>query len=184
MVYEGPFEGVLACEESLTGKELARHLGPPAKRTGGRRKKPVDRATDGTIKVRKASLHNLRDVDVELPAGEMTVVCGPSGSGKTSLAFDTLFAEGQRRFVECLSTYARQFLGRVDRPPVEEIEGLAAGGEDLEVGAVGQEGAHGAGGAVGWRGRGDRGPARGLDLGAGPGRGRLLAHRHPLRLHT
>ncbi|MAG55133.1 MAG: excinuclease ABC subunit A [Planctomycetes bacterium] len=70
-------------------------------------------------------MHNLKHVDARFPAGELTVVTGPSGSGKTSLAFDTLFAEGQRRFVECLSTYARQFLGRLDRPPLDSIEGLA-----------------------------------------------------------
>jgi len=69
--------------------------------------------------------HNLRGVDLRLPHGKMTVITGPSGSGKTSLAFDTLFAEGQRRYVEALSTYARRFLGRMEKPPVEKVEGLA-----------------------------------------------------------
>lgn len=69
--------------------------------------------------------HNLRSVDVQIPEGRLTVITGPSGSGKTSLAFDTLFAEGQRRYVESLSTYARRFLGRMERPPIDRAEGLA-----------------------------------------------------------
>ncbi|MCK6502811.1 excinuclease ABC subunit UvrA [Myxococcota bacterium] len=69
--------------------------------------------------------HNLRGVDLVLPHGQMTVITGPSGSGKTSLAFDTLFAEGQRRYVEALSTYARRFLGRMEKPPLDKAEGLA-----------------------------------------------------------
>jgi excinuclease ABC subunit A len=69
--------------------------------------------------------HNLRGVDLRIPHGQMTVITGPSGSGKTSLAFDTLFAEGQRRYVEALSTYARRFLGRMDKPPLDSALGLA-----------------------------------------------------------
>jgi excinuclease ABC subunit A len=76
------------------------------------------------ISVRGARLHNLRSVDVDIPHGKTTVITGVSGSGKTSLAFDTLFAEGQRLYVESLSTYARRFLGRVERAPVDRLEGL------------------------------------------------------------
>ncbi|MDK2971856.1 MAG: excinuclease subunit [Candidatus Sumerlaeota bacterium] len=74
------------------------------------------------IRVRGARTHNLKSVDVEFPAGKLTVVTGLSGSGKSSLAFDTVFAEGQRRYVESLSTYARQFIARMPRPPVDSID--------------------------------------------------------------
>ncbi len=77
------------------------------------------------IIIRKANQHNLKDVDLELPKNELIVFTGVSGSGKSSLAFDTIFAEGQRRYVESLSTYARQFLGQMDKPDVESIEGLS-----------------------------------------------------------
>ncbi len=80
---------------------------------------------DERIAIHGARTHNLKGIDVEIPHGKMTVVTGLSGSGKSSLAFDTIFAEGQRRFVESLSTYARRFLGRMDKPPVDSIEGLA-----------------------------------------------------------
>ena len=72
-----------------------------------------------------ASEHNLKSVDVEIPRDAMTVFCGPSGSGKSSLAMDTIYAEGQRRYVESLSSYARQFIGQVQKPRVERIEGLS-----------------------------------------------------------
>ena len=77
------------------------------------------------IIVRGAGQHNLKMVDADIPRGAMTVCCGPSGSGKTSLAFDTLYAEGQRRYVESLSPYARQFVGQVPKPIFERIEGLS-----------------------------------------------------------
>ena len=70
-------------------------------------------------------MHNLQDVSVEIPRDSLVVFTGLSGSGKSSLAFDTIFAEGQRRYVESLSAYARQFLGQVDRPDVDFIEGLS-----------------------------------------------------------
>jgi excinuclease ABC subunit A len=77
-----------------------------------------------SIRVRGARVHNLKNLDLEIPRNKLTVITGPSGSGKSSLAFDTLYAEGQRRYVESLSTYARQFLERVDRPDVDAIDGL------------------------------------------------------------
>lgn len=77
------------------------------------------------IRVKKAAQHNLKRIDVTLPRNRLVVVTGPSGSGKSSLAFDTLFAEGQRRYIECLSTYARQFIEQLEKPEVESIEGLS-----------------------------------------------------------
>ncbi|MEX1079205.1 MAG: excinuclease ABC subunit UvrA [Homoserinimonas sp.] len=84
---------------------------------------PVD--ADARLSVRGARVHNLRNVDLEIPRDSLVVFTGLSGSGKSSLAFDTIFAEGQRRYVESLSAYARQFLGQVDRPDVDFIEGLS-----------------------------------------------------------
>ncbi len=78
-------------------------------------------ARNGSIEIRKASVHNLKDIDCSIPFGKLTVITGPSGSGKSSLAFDTLYAEGRRRFVESLTSYARQFLERLPRPDVESI---------------------------------------------------------------
>jgi excinuclease ABC subunit A len=77
------------------------------------------------ILVKKASQHNLKHIDVQLPRNKLIVVTGPSGSGKSSLAFDTLFAEGQRRYIECLSAYARQYIEQMEKPEVESIEGLS-----------------------------------------------------------
>ena len=79
----------------------------------------------GDIIIEGAKVHNLRDIDVRIPRNSLTVVTGLSGSGKSSLAFDTLYAEGQRRYVESLSAYARQFLDQMQKPDVERIEGLS-----------------------------------------------------------
>ncbi len=80
---------------------------------------------DNTIRIRGARQHNLKNIDLELPRDRLIIFTGVSGSGKSSLAFDTIFAEGQRRYVESLSAYARQFLGQVDKPDVDSIEGLS-----------------------------------------------------------
>jgi len=80
---------------------------------------------DNFIKIRGARVHNLKNVDVDIPRNKLVVITGISGSGKSSLAFDTLYAEGQRRYVESLSAYARQFLGVMDKPDVDKIEGIS-----------------------------------------------------------
>ncbi len=147
LVAEGTPEQVASVKGSHTGLALG-HLLQAAKdratrrKPAVRRKKVVDPAValaamldavgkssidpgPPSITVRGAALHNLKHVNADIPRGAMTVCCGPSGSGKTSLAFDTLYAEGQRRYVESLSPYARQFVGQVPKPIFERIEGLA-----------------------------------------------------------
>src|SRR5882762_8181410 len=80
-----------------------------------------------SIHIRGARVHNLKDVSLDIPHDRLTVLTGVSGSGKSSLAFDTIYAEGQRRYVESLSAYARQFLERMEKPDVDEIDGIAPG---------------------------------------------------------
>ena len=88
-------------------------------------KKVVPQAQRQFIKIRGASEHNLKHIDIDIPRNEFVVLTGLSGSGKSSLAFDTIYAEGQRRYMESLSSYARQFLGQMEKPEVESIEGLS-----------------------------------------------------------
>src|SRR5580698_147890 len=78
----------------------------------------------GVIQIRGARQNNLKGIDLDLPLGKLNVISGPSGSGKSSLAFDTIYAEGQRRYVETFSPYTRQFLERMDKPDVDRIDGL------------------------------------------------------------
>ena len=129
IVAAGTPEEVARCEESYTGRAL-RDVLPGMKRE--RVKAPAlqppgfDELPDAKrITVRGAKQHNLQGVDLDLPRDKMTVFAGPSGSGKSSLAMDTLYAEGQRRYVESLSSYARQFLGQMPKPRVEHVGGLS-----------------------------------------------------------
>src|SRR5579864_5755601 len=96
-----------------TSKELAAVSAPPSS------------SHSESIVVRGARTHNLKNIDFEIPHNALTVVTGVSGSGKSSLAFDTIYAEGQRRYVESLSAYARQFLERIEKPDADHIEGIA-----------------------------------------------------------
>ncbi len=80
---------------------------------------------ENCIYIKGARVHNLRNIEVEIPHNKLVVVTGLSGSGKSTLAFDTIFAEGQRRYVESLSAYARQFLGKINKPDVDIITGIA-----------------------------------------------------------
>ena len=155
IVIEGTPEEVAACDESYTGIALRTVLpgfkrnggtkkgsrvgqarpasaGPPSVQVGdggparlsSRLSHPTFSATS-SIRIVGAAQHNLQGIDLEVPREQMSVFCGPSGSGKTSLAMDTLYAEGQRRYVESLSSYARQFLGQMPKPRVESIQGLS-----------------------------------------------------------
>ena len=79
---------------------------------------------EDVIHIHRARTHNLKNITVDIPRNQLVIISGVSGSGKSSLAFDTLFAEGQRRYVESLSAYARQFLGRMQKPDVDFIDGI------------------------------------------------------------
>ena len=87
--------------------------------------KAINEVHGEKIRIQGAREHNLKNINVEIPRNSLVVISGLSGSGKSSLAFDTLFAEGQRRYMESLSSYARQFLGSMDKPDVDLIEGLS-----------------------------------------------------------
>ena len=147
IVAAGTPEEIAECPESHTGLALApllkiktsklkksaksaqRSNGRLASATGPRWQTVHDDGSNGkssrSIIVRGAAQHNLQGIDVEIPREKLSVFCGPSGSGKSSLAMDTLYAEGQRRYVESLSAYARQFLGQMPKPRVEHIHGLS-----------------------------------------------------------
>ena|ERR1035438_4761462 len=83
------------------------------------------------IRIQGARVHNLKNISLSIPREKLTVITGVSGSGKSSLAFDTIYAEGQRRYVESLSAYARQFLERMEKPDVDDIDGIAWNGAEL-----------------------------------------------------
>ena len=139
LVAEGTPEVVAAVEGSPTGRALRRVLAPrpslevEVKKTGTRKgakaKQTIENRSSEqsltSISVRGARQHNLKGVDIDIPRHQMTVCGGPSGSGKSSFAIDTLYAEGQRRYVESLSSYARQFLAPLQKPKVESITGLS-----------------------------------------------------------
>jgi len=152
VVVSGTPEDIAACEASHTGRALKTVLGvgpvspavptdrtrsakktsrsaaaavPAPKLTSAARITPPPAAGLTHIAIRGARQHNLQDIDIDIPRDEMSVFCGPSGSGKSSLAMDTLYAEGQRRYVESLSAYARQFLGQMPKPKVEHVHGLS-----------------------------------------------------------
>ncbi|PJJ41803.1 hypothetical protein [Hallerella succinigenes] len=124
IIATGSPEEVAKNPKSLTGKFLAKVLSPKTEEAKSiARKKEVADCLD--IQIVGARKHNLKNFSVTIPRHQLTVISGVSGSGKSSLAFHTLFAEGQRRFVETLSTYARRFLGRPDRGSVDFIRGLS-----------------------------------------------------------
>src|SRR5580700_10591898 len=95
-----------------------------AKKPDAKANTAIAEQSPSTIQVRGARVHNLKNIDVDLPRDCLVVLTGVSGSGKSSLAFDTIYAEGQRRYLECLSGYTRQFLDQLERPDVDSIEGL------------------------------------------------------------
>jgi excinuclease ABC subunit A len=128
LVAAGRPEDVAKNKKSYTGSALANMFKPPSRR---KKKGPPKKAARSVapaiqkLRVQGARQHNLKGVDVEIERDKMTVFCGPSGSGKSSLAMDTIYAEGQRRYVESLSSYARQFVNQMEKPQLEHIEGLS-----------------------------------------------------------
>ncbi|HIK90471.1 MAG TPA: excinuclease ABC subunit UvrA [Planctomycetes bacterium] len=130
IVCEGTPEDVAKCKDSYTGSALRSVLPGMKPRANSKNRRAAGTKADPfivskRIQITGASQHNLQHLNLEVPRGEMSVFCGPSGSGKSSLAMDTLYAEGQRRYVESLSAYARQFLGQMPKPKVDSIQGLS-----------------------------------------------------------
>ena len=111
-------------EEKRPARRAQMRIATPAPKTAATTME-ADSAANDAIRVRGARVHNLKNVDFEIPHNAITVVTGVSGSGKSSLAFDTIYAEGQRRYIESLSAYARQFLERIEKPDVDEVTGIA-----------------------------------------------------------
>lgn len=130
VVVAGPPQVVAECPESYTGRALKKYFqqkdSPPAVngKPEAKRQKPVVESSTSII-IQGATQHNLRNIDAKVDRDKMTVFCGPSGSGKSSLAMDTIYAEGQRRYVESLSSYARQFVNQMQKPKLEHVEGLS-----------------------------------------------------------
>ena len=127
IVAEGKPEEIIEVKESLTGKELKAVLKQKTKIKDNSKKilKSKNDIEESYLIIKGANKHNLKNISLTLPKNKINVITGVSGSGKTSLAFETIFKEGQRRFVESLSTYARRFLGRFEDAKVDKIEGLA-----------------------------------------------------------
>ena len=125
VVAEGKPEDIIKVKESLTAKELKEILKPSKKKKENIKTEDTKKEENTSLIIKGANKHNLKNISLTLPKNKINVITGVSGSGKTSLAFDTIFKEGQRRFVESLSTYARRFLGRFEDANVERIEGLA-----------------------------------------------------------
>jgi excinuclease ABC subunit A len=139
VVSSGTPEQIAACAESYTGQALRpvlsgeRRAESKTGRSAARQKRSANGAAAlstlhsplSTVTIQGAQQHNLKNITVSLPRERMTVFCGPSGSGKSSLALDTIYAEGQRRYIESLSAYARQFLGQMQKPKVEHVSGLS-----------------------------------------------------------
>ncbi|RMF45091.1 MAG: excinuclease ABC subunit UvrA [Planctomycetota bacterium] len=137
VLFAGTPDDLIHQPASHTGQALARHLATPpihpssARPSGGEQKgrkntrRNTSKLPTQRIVIEGATEHNLKDVSLEIPHRSMNVFCGPSGSGKSSLAMDTIYAEGQRRYVESLSSYARQFVGQMPKPRVHRLEGLA-----------------------------------------------------------
>ena len=127
IVAQGTPEEIAKCEASYTGRALRTVLkgGPPSTTFVKGANRSQGAGVDAPIVIQGATQHNLQGVNLELPRHKLSVFCGPSGSGKSSLAMDTLYAEGQRRYVESLSSYARQFLGQMPKPKVEHVSGLS-----------------------------------------------------------
>ena len=124
--------GVIVAPTKSESVGVAQHIHPPRPKPSKRRSESSETSwkraflsMSGHIIVKGAREHNLKGIDVAIPRGKLVVVTGLSGSGKSSLAFDTIYAEGQRRYVESLSSYARQFLGQMKKPEVDHIEGLS-----------------------------------------------------------
>ncbi len=118
---DGMFSAILTRGYLRFPVPLSTHQGP----RHGPSSNPKAPALNDLIIIRGARTHNLKNIDCDLTHGKLTVISGVSGSGKSSLAFDTIYAEGQRRYVESLSAYARQFLERIEKPDVDLIDGLA-----------------------------------------------------------